>query len=264
MLRGMQRTIDAWHHALTATLALGRRLGDEEWAAPTGCPKWTVGDIYAHHAGLESWMRDGGGAPDGPLDRFTQEAVDARRDTPRSAVLDELDALLRIRLEQLAAADPEAPAYTGWGAPTTLAVQMRHRTFDVWIHEQDIRWALHALRHGPGPAHTVTAGPAAGVVGRTLLGALPRVVAKNARAPIGSATRVTVVGGFDVTVRVGADGRATAGTPAAADVPVAHVTLSWPEYVRRSAGRDLPPGPVWVSGDRDLGERITESLNVAP
>ena len=264
MLRGMQRTIDAWRHALTATIALGRRLGDAEWAAPTGCPKWTVGDIYAHHAGLESWMREGNRPPEGPLERFTQVAVDERRDTPREAVLDELDALLRIRLEQLATADPEAPAYTGWGAATTLAVQMRHRTFDVWVHEQDIRWALHALRHGPSPAHAVTDGPAAALVGRTLLGALPKIVAKDARAPIGTATRVTVVGGFDVTVRVGADGRAAVGAPEATDEPVAHLTLSRPEYVRRSAGRDLPPGPVWISGDRALGERITESLTVAP
>jgi hypothetical protein len=99
------------------------------------------------------------------------------------------------------------------------------------------------------------------LVGRTLLAALPKIVAKDARAPIGSAVRVSVLGGFDVTVRVGDDGRASLGE---AETWTTHVTLSRPEYVRRSAGRDLPPGPVWISGDRDLGERLVDALNVAP
>ncbi|WP_203900703.1 maleylpyruvate isomerase family mycothiol-dependent enzyme [Virgisporangium aliadipatigenens] len=262
----MQRTIAAWRHVSTNTLALGRRLGDAEWAAPTGCPKWTVGDIFAHHVGVESWMRDGKGAPDLPVDDFTQRDVDARRDTPRTAVLDELEEVLRARAEQLETADPESIAHTAWGTRTTLATQMRHRTFDLWVHEQDVRWALHALRHGPGPAHTVTDGPAAVLVGRILLAALPKIVAKDARAPIGSAVRVSVLGGFDVTVRVGDDGRASfeEATSEAVAAPTAHVTLSRPEYVRRSAGRDLPSGPVWISGDRDLGERLVDALNVAP
>jgi uncharacterized protein (TIGR03083 family) len=261
-MRPIDRYVDAWRRAVTDVLALGRDLTAAQWTASTGCPKWTVADLYAHLIGGELWMRDGGGVPDVPFDRFVQDPVNARRSRPRDEVLDELDAVLRRREEQLAAdaLDPDRPASAGWGQPITYEVQLRHRAFDSWVHEQDIRWAVGA------PA--TLASPGAKVARETFLEMLPRTVAKAAGAPPNSLVRITVVGplGWDATVHVDAEGRGRLGPTSSRPEPIAHLTLSWPEYVVRACGRTepRPPDPVWISGDDRLAERIVAALPITP
>jgi uncharacterized protein (TIGR03083 family) len=258
-MRPIDRYVAAWRQSLHTTLDLGRRLGPQQWHARTGCPDWSVGDVYAHLVGGELWMHAGGVAPDVPLPRFVQEPVDERRSRPAAAVLDELAAVIAEREAQLDAdpLDPTRPAATAWGAPITYERQLMMRAFDVWVHEQDIRRAVGA----PGGLAT----PGAHVAREMFLESLPRVVAKGARAPAGSSVRITVVGevGWDVAVRVDHHGRGSFAATTA-DPVAAHLTLSWPEYVRRGCGRDGTPAEVWISGDAHLANHVLAALAITP
>jgi len=274
-MRPIEGYVAAWRHALAAALDLGRDLDPDRWAAPTGCPGWSVGDLYAHLIGGELWMRAGGAAPDQPLPVFVQAPVDERRTRPAAAVLAELAAVVAEREVQLAAdpLDADRPAAAAWGAPVSYAEQLRMRAFDAWVHEQDIRWAI-----GAPPALT---SPGAWVARDIFLDNLPRVVAKRGATPVGGSVRITVVGepGWDVVVRVDPDGRARLH-PAASRGPAraerapasrerapastAHLTLSWPEYVRRGCGRDGAAADVWTSGDAHLADRVLAALSITP
>lgn len=100
------------------------------------------------------------------------------------------------------------------GAEQTLELALRMRAFDVWVHEQDLRWALGK----PGNLDS----PGAYVARDILLHTLPRVVAKDAGAPPNSAVVFDIHGPVEFlrTVRVDADGHGTVdGAPRSARSP---------------------------------------------
>lgn len=255
------RAAAACRHSLHALLKLGDQLTDEQWAAPTDCPGWSVGDIYGHVISLEQWMADGGAAPAGPPQELIDSGVASWRGIPRGEVLDALRALLPERERQLTdelrAAD--APGWWVWSNATVpFVVQLTGRAFDLWVHEQDVRRAVGR----PGGL-----GSAGAQVARDLvLQSLPRIVAKAAGAPPGSAMRFTTLGELpqDFTVYVDEHGRAAVG-PADAHPATAHALLTWEAYALLAAGRTTRDRQqIWITGDAALAERVLTRLNIAP
>lgn len=259
-MRPIEQYADALRHTLRASLALSTGLSDAEWAAPTECPLWTVGDIYAHLVGGERWMAEGHPAPTVPLQEWIDAAVAEQRGQPRQVVLAELAAMYDKRDGQLSALpDPRTPATYPWGRPTTVEDLLATRVLDCWVHEQDIRRAIGR----PGNLGS----PAALVTRDQFLLSLPRIVARHGNAPPGSTVRWTLLGdvGLDVAVAVDDSRRGRLMPPSEADPPSTHVMLGWESYARLSAGRgERADHQTWVTGDHSLGERVLAHLAVTP
>ncbi|HEY8474752.1 MAG TPA: maleylpyruvate isomerase family mycothiol-dependent enzyme [Natronosporangium sp.] len=243
---------------MESVLALGHTLSDPDWSSPTECPKWTVKDVYAHLIGGEQWMAEGHPRPE-DYEAWSAGPVQARRDTPPAAILDELRKVYEYRLVQLEREpiDPAAPAHLPTGEPITMAAALRTRVFDVWTHEQDIRRAVER----PGNL----ASPAAALTGEILVGLLPRIVAKDAKAAPGATVRLTTTGEIDIDVAVIVDRSGKGRIVGPSRSAQTHLTMRWESYARLSAGRgSRADHDVRVTGDRALGERVLSHLSIAP
>jgi uncharacterized protein (TIGR03083 family) len=239
-------------------------LPDSDWDLPTGCPGWTVKDHLSHLVDYESRAL-GRPAPDhdpgelpylrNDMGRLNEVGVAARRDRPGVAVLGEFREVTAERLAQLgrlAEQDVGGPAMTPAG-PGTVAELLTLRVMDSWSHEQDIRRAVGVPGHCDGPV-------VAEVVGY-FTQFLPYVVGKRAAAPEGSKVVFGIGGAAPVAVEVsGGRGRA------AADPDGATVSLAIPvaSFVALVCGRSDVPDDVGITGDRELGQRVLQSLGIMP
>jgi uncharacterized protein (TIGR03083 family) len=210
-----------------ALSALGHELGDEEWLLPTDCPGWSVQDNLAHIVGLERMLQGhpqpAAAAEPGPhvrndLGRLNEAWIDTYRGRSGAAVLEEFDIVAAERLAELAALSPadwDEPADTPAGRDTYRGF-MGLRTFDSWVHEQDIRRATARPGHLDGPAAEHSVDHVAGFV--------PFVVAKRAGLPDGTVVRWDVTGPVrrQLTVAV-RDGR---GSHVEEDPPAATASIT--------------------------------------
>lgn len=257
-MSSVYRSLTAWRQTLESVLTLGHALSDPDWSSPTECPKWTVKDVYAHLIGGERWMTEGHPRPD-DYQAWAAEPVLARRDAPPVAILEELRKVYEQRLVQVERGpiDPAAPAHLPTGEAVPLETLLRTRVFDVWTHEQDVRRAVER----PGNL----ASPAAALTGELLVGVLPRIVAKDAKAAPGATVRLTTTGevGIDMAVVVDRSGRGRIVAPSRS--AQSHLTMRWEAYTRLSAGRgSRTDHDVRVTGDRALGERVLSHLAISP
>lgn len=265
--------IDAWEQAARGVAGLGDSLTLEQWLLPTPCPGWTAGDVVAHTADIES-MVGGRPRPDhtpdwstlphasGPFGQFTEVGVDVRRSWPPADVVADLRAQIEHRRQQLDAVPLGGEVPGLMGEPVPLERFLRTRTFDVWVHEQDIREAID------NDGGWVT--DAAILSFQQMAAALPYVWGKNVKAPVGASVRVSVTGPgmvADLGAVVGENGRAAASAPASdADV---HLTCSWPDYMRLSCGRIAPDDPalrarITIVGDPALAEALLIGMAITP
>jgi uncharacterized protein (TIGR03083 family) len=257
--------VAAWKSGAADVEELLRSLDDDDWSRPTDLPGWTVRDVAAHLAALESVLA-GDPGPDvdatGGSDlsaAYTQAGVDARADrTPQELVEEFTDAVLR-RATELDAHPPEdphgRPPYDVGGVGWDWQTLLRNRVIDLWVHEQDIRRAVDR------PGDLDTAG--AQTVKQTFLGALPFVIGKRAGAEPGSDV-VVVVDGHPRGYAVDDDGRCrpAEGVP---DRPTVRLEMDMETLTLLGAGRRDPlMVDVAIGGDRRLGERILQSMAVTP
>lgn len=265
--------IDAWEQAVTAVADLGAGMSAEQWQRPSPCPGWTAGDIVAHTADIESMV---GGRPrpehtpdwstlphvSGPFGEFTEVGVDVRRAWAPADVVADLRTQIAHRREQLDAVPPGGEVPGLMGDPVPLERLLRTRTFDAWVHVQDIRAAIEA----DGDWDT----EAAVVAFQQMAAALPYVWGKTVKAPPGSSVRITVTGpdlAADLGAVVGEDGRGVASAPG--DEATVRLECSWPDYMRLSCGRVAPDDPqvrarVTVTGDPDLAEALLRGMAITP
>lgn len=260
--------LDLWEQASQDLLAVLRDLGDDDWDRPA-LPGWTVQDVLAHLAHLESEVA-GMPQPDGgrvdieaaanqpmPTD-ITEAGVVARRGRSAATLLDEFEIACARRQEALAGldlSDPKAlaPGFAGvlgWDLGTWL----RNRPIDLWVHEQDIRRATgRALTTtGVGAAHV------AGIMTRAFPVALRRL-------PVGTAVVAEISGpqGRVLAARVGDDGRAAPFDPSeGSDVTLAMDDATW---LLLTGGRiDPEQADVQVTGDEGIAQVVLGRLNVTP
>lgn len=268
--------VDAWAQTLRNVVDLGRTLRPDDAGRATDCPGWTVFDQVAHVASAEA-MVAGDPVPDldvsghdhvrhdfgERIERF----VESRRGRALEDVLDELEWRLDERLAVYRAedVDPEAEALGPFG-PTTLAGLLGVRTFDVWMHEQDIREAIGR----PGGLDT----PAAALSVSMLFDALPVVVAKRAGIGPGNAVVLDLTG--PVVGRAGARVEEQEGRPRGIplftgeaeehpDVVTTSLTMSTAVAMRLAGGR-RDPGDlhVTVHGDEDVARRVLAAMSITP
>jgi uncharacterized protein (TIGR03083 family) len=186
-----------------------------------------------------------------------EHEVDVRRHLTGEQVLAEWDAITAERIATLRSAGDEyfdAPAMTPTG-PGTVADFLHIRVLDCWLHEQDMRRALHTPGHLSGRAaeHTID----------RLLRTVPIVVGKRAGTPEGGAVELIITGGVErhVVCQV-RDGRAAmVAAPTAA--PLASITLDTESFVVLATGRRSAAAvPAEVAGDAELANSVLAQLNM--
>ena len=268
--------VDAYAQTVRGVIDLGRttRPGDE--SLPTDCPGWSVLDQVAHVASAEA-MVAGEPQPDVDVSRHAhvrhafgeriEKYVESRRGRSLEEVLDELEERLEERLSVYRSGTEwaDTPVQGPFG-PTTLGDLLAIRVFDIWMHEQDIREALHR----PGG---LDSGAAAHAVAQ-LFAALPRIVAKTAAIEPGNAVVLDLTG--PTTGRAGAraeehDGRAT-GIPLFTgesdehpDVVTTSLTMSTQVATRLAGGRRRPEDlHVVVHGDESIAQRVLAAMVITP
>ncbi len=239
-------------------------LSDSQWDRPTGCPGWTVKDQVSHLVDYEARAL-GRPAPQhepGPLPHVKNElgkanevGVDARRGKPGAEVLEEFRQVTTerlARLGELTEQDLAAQTVTPAG-PGTVADMLTLRVMDSWSHEQDIRRAIGRPGHVEGPA----ADEAVSYFTRFL----PYLVGKRAAAPEGSKVVFRIGGRDPVAVEVtGGQGR-LAADPHDPTVALAIPVATFAALVN---GRCDVPDDAGITGDRQLGQRVLESMGFIP
>lgn len=266
--------VDTYEHTFRAVLSLGRDVDDAMFSAATECPGWSVRDVLAHIAHLESWAA---GRPQPAIELtediphvnnqfgvFTESGVRVRAEMSSREVLAELNDLLVDRLtwfrsgKHLLTDEIASP----FGGNVTLRAFITQRIVDIWMHEQDIRRAVR--RYGN------LSSPAAAVVMNTLRQGVERVLT---RAGLDDDTVVRLVvtgpGGFDDTYLV-----TSADTPVPqAEIfeatrerrPECTLTMDVEAFTRRSSGRwPVEKTPYVVHGNEDVGAAVLASLVVTP
>ena len=301
--QGLHDLVEAFAGTAQSVVDLAHSCSDDDLSRPTDCPGWTVHDQISHVVGVEAWLagqrdprvemppyehiRNG-------LGKKVEYAVEVRRGHTGAEVLAELESVLAQRLSTLR--DPaltDTSIIEGPFGPDEAATVVLLRTFDVWVHEQDIRCALGR----PGNLDS----PAAAVCVRTIMLQLPRLIARGATLEPGTTVVIDVTGPGSVTARQGvrveldeqgqARGHAvptvpTVPTGAAATVPTLEanttggraeasgrldpsqdpqvtISLSTEAFTRRAAGRrPLSDTPYDVVGDEDIARRVLEAMVV--
>lgn len=264
--------IGAWESGLLAVADLCDGLDDRQWGAATPCAGWTVGDVVAHLIDVEDLV---GGEPRpehepdwaalphavGPMGKANEIGVDLRRGRPRTDVLAELRAVIVRRRAQLEETPHDEQVASVFGTSMSLERVVRMRTFDIWVHEQDIRSAI-----GSDGAWD---SPSARVALAQMTRALPYVWGRTVKAPEGSVLRLIVTGpGLEAAeaVVIDADGR---GAPTSTDEPpTVELIASWPTVMRlmcgRANGADDIRERITLTGDPDLALRLLPALVIAP
>ncbi len=268
----LQPSIDAWTHSIEAISELVAPLAEGEWNRATECPGWSVRDVVSHIIGFEcealgdprpihALPRDLFHVKD-EFSRYCEVQVDVRRCHTAPEMTAELEYTIIRRSRQLRNETRDPGTTVRWlpGKETTLERMLQARAFDVWVHEQDLRRALGT------PGHLDS--PGAAVARDFLLPELPKVVAKRAGAPAGSAVVFDVHGPLEFmrTVRVDAEGTATIDGSVSLG-PAVTLALDWETFVRLACGRVRPEAVadrVKVEGDERLGEAILANIAVTP
>ena len=245
-------------------------LTDEQWTAGTDCPGWTVKDQISHISGNESWLLgrpppdepvEGGDHINNPLGEFNESQVDYRRSWSPEKVMDEFREVTSERRRQFDGMSDEkfeAETWTPFGQGT-VAGFLAMRIVDCWVHEQDVRRAAGSPGHLQGdiPQHAFD----------MLVQRVPKIVGKNAGAPEGSVSMFEIGGVRGGTITVGVEGgraRVIDDVQAQADV---RLVMDLQTFVCLTNGRwpparTLKAGLVEIEGDRELGSKIVEGMNV--
>ncbi|MGF6883856.1 uncharacterized protein (TIGR03083 family) [Nocardia sp. GAS34] len=242
-------------------------LDEKRWRTPTALPGWTVFDVLAHVVGTESMLL---GEPtpkhDGDLSalEYVHNEIGALNEAWVAALRPLTGEQLLAKFTEIT--DRRRAMLTGmtdeqWETPSPSPVGtvpysrfMRVRLFDCWMHELDIADAL-GVRVDEG-------GPRAEIAFAELTGGLGRAVVKGAQAPDGSRITFALTGPAGRALHLQVDGRANLVDEF--DGP-ATVTVEMPcgLFARLRGGRTTVAehsAEITVAGDRDLGNRLADTL----
>ncbi|MFJ9693066.1 maleylpyruvate isomerase family mycothiol-dependent enzyme [Kitasatospora sp. NPDC101183] len=265
----VQACTEAWTQSIESLSELVAPLPEDSWNRATECAGWSVRDVVSHVIAVESeLLGDPRPIHSLPRDlrhvtsefaRYIELPVDKRRCHTALEMVGELEYTIirRSRALRNARQTPDEFVRTPLG-PLARDVPyhqlLRMRAFDVWVHEQDLRRALHT----PGNLDS----PGALIARDVLLELLPKAVAHTAGAPAGTALVLDVTGPLEFlrTVRVDSAGRGTVDESISL-APDVQLTMDWETYLRLACGRGRP-GPVTVEGDKELADRVLANFAV--
>ena len=265
--------LDIWQEALEAVATLAEGLAPEQWQLQTACPGWSVADVVAHVIDLEQLF---GGEPrpehepdwnalphvDGEFSRVVEVGVDFRRGRTPEELTSGLRATIVRRRAQLDSLPDDAEVFGPTGGMMPIDRFLRTRTFDTWVHEQDIRWAV-------GNDGAWNSAPAA-IAFQQMWGAVPYMWGKNVKAPQGSVLCVIVIGPDlhrETYVTVDENGKGVR----ADETPRPDVTaeMTWAAFMRLACGRVDLNDPwlkdkIEITGNPELSARLMPAMSIAP
>ena len=258
----------AWRESCDRALALCLELDPDDWDRPTDLPGWTVRDVLAHLAHIETVLADGdpdadessaGGREVSP--EWTHRGVEARRGTSPEELRAELsDAVLRRAgtLAEELQPDPHGrPDVTPAGLEWDWATLLRNRALDVWVHEQDIRRAVDR----PGGM----SGGGAEVTVHTFAAALPYVLGKKVAPPPGTTVAWSVQGPVPLERVLQVDDARRAVRAPEGTKPDARMRMDTETFAMLVAGRRGWDGVrLEVDGDEALGRQVVDAMGVTP
>lgn len=263
--------IETWHGACRDFLRLARQIDEAQADRPTDLAGWSVRDNVAHTAHLEAVLA---GAPEetievpdsphvrGPMSRYTEQGVLARRGRTVAELADELEDAVDQRHAALRTDPPTdpagRPAATFAGMPWDNQTLLGNRPLDVWMHEQDIRRAVGRPggMNTPGADHTIS----------TFARSFPYIVGKRVAPAAGTTVvlDVTGVSPIHLAVEIDESGRAVPMSPDPAD-PTVTLRMDVETFAVLGGGRrSVADLPVEIEGDQELGRRILEAAAVTP
>ena len=261
--------VRAWSASANAVLDLVADLDEQDLGQPTDLPGWSVGDVVAHLAHLESELSGEppvlaevdavpADARDDAFRTHTERGVAARRGRSQAELVDELTRAVGKLATVLSEDVPASPPASFPRPGTTWEALLRDRTLDYWMHEQDIRRALDR----PGGWESAGAGLTVEVFRR----ALPFVVGKRVHPATGTTVQWIIDTGQDpdiIVVRMDDDGRARLARPASPSTTTLAMTLE--EFVLACGGRRrVEELAVHIDGDRALGLAVLACMAVTP
>ena len=246
-------------------------LSDEQYQSPTPLPGWDVRAVVAHVIGTESTLL-GSALPAVDVDvralDHVRNDVAAMNECWVQHLRGETGADLYQRfltvtgnrrdlLTEMSDADWNAETLTPVG-PDSYGRFMRIRTFDCWVHEQDIRDAI-----GRPATDADLQGPAGRVALDEMTNSMGYVAGKLGKAPDGSRILFELTGPLARTFRVVIDGRGRVVEEFSGQEPTATIRCDGLLFTRLATGRvqRAPAGTVELAGDRDVAARIVEHLN---
>lgn len=246
-------------------------LSDQQWDAQTDLPGWRVHDVVSHVIGTESFLM-GVPAPTPDCDVSQLPHVHNEigvmnecwvrhlRDEPPNAMLEKFRSVTGERRKALTAIDDDVWNQTTATpvGPDTYGRFMRVRTFDCWMHEEDIRYAV-----GVWATDEVLARPPAQDALAEITATLGYIVGKLGGAPDGSRVALELTGPLERTLRVAVDGRARVVDGFDHD-PTTTIQLDAVLFTRVAGGRTTAAEnmkAIEITGDADLGRQIVERLN---
>lgn len=245
-------------------------LADEQWRAQTDLPGWRVHDVVSHMIGTESFLMGVPiPTPDCDVSKLphVHNQVGAMNecwvrhlyDEPPSAMLDKFRSVTADRRKTLTAMDEDA-----WNETTTTPVGpdtygrfMRVRTFDCWMHEQDIRYAVGVWANDD----VLLGGPAEQALAE-ITSSLGYIVGKLGQAPDGSRVAIELTGPLQRTLYVAVDGRAKVVDEFGGD-PTTTIRLDSVLFTRLAGGRTTAAeneNAIEIDGDERLGRQVAEHL----
>jgi len=261
--------IAALEETWSATAQACEGLHPDAWDLATDCPGWTVRDQLSHLIGTELGLL-GRAAPAAPdpmpghvrnlIGELNEAWIGARRGVPGSEVLAEFVDVTTRRLEELGGFAPQRWDELGWSpigqAPYREFMQIR--TFDSWVHGQDIRLAVDRPgdRFGLGEEVAIT----------RVAGGMPYVVGRKVAPPDQTTVLFEVGGPLARTVAVGMEGTRASVLDDPPATPTVRIGLSSEHFVRLGCGREAPDqvlsaGEIRLEGDETLGTRIIQAMD---
>ena len=244
---------------------------EADWQRPSALPGWSVHDVLAHIIGTES-MLAGTPTPESgvevsgldhvrnPIGELNEHWILALRNESAEAMLTryrEVLAQRRAALRELSADVWNGVTATPAG-PDSYGRFMRIRTFDCWMHEQDIRQAV-----GRPSSDAELAGPAARLALDEIAASMGFVVGKLGKAPDGSRVAIELTGPMARVIRVAVEGRAAVVDEFNAE-PTTVIRLDGLQFTRLCGGRPLCEArsdAIEFDGDAQVGQRVVDNLN---
>lgn len=237
----------------------------------TELPGWRVRDVVAHMIGTELLLK-GESVPESDIDVSELDHVNnaigvmnecwirALSTVSADELLEKFRAVTDERRAFLTALSDEewnTPTITPAG-PDSLGRFMRIRTFDCWMHEQDIR----EVTARPAPDAALEK-PQVGLSLDEITTSMGFVVGKRGGAPEGSRVALELTGPLARTIRVAVDGKAAVVPDFGGVEPTTTIRLDGWQFTRLCGGRPLGavrPVGIEIEGDAEVGSRIVEHL----
>ena len=242
-------------------------LAADEWSKPTPCSDWDVHDLAAHCGGIEAYFQ-GLPQPDPPagwtnphtgLNAATAAGVAARRGWSVDEVLREIDEASTTQLDRLRALDEQ-----GWKAdamgpigPTTVRGLAEVRTYDLFVHLMDLRFALgHDLLADDEPN-------AADVGVKWAVDRTGWSAVKQSQLPDGSRVRLELTGPGARTCDVVVNGTRGACMEPSAESVVERIEGSAVSYLLLVTGRQAPAESLGLPVARGpLAQRLLDGYRM--